>query len=194
MALRQAIQFEIETIAALQRQFKWSLQHTGRAGDHGIDFRTAFYLPNTSKREETYTIVGQCKYLQRTHVLPKDIRELEGVVARERMLLQRASDPANVIGVLAFDVTPNAARVAQQAEEEEIKEDRLHDDLSLVMPAPHQPRWPISAASMNALRTSPLPLAACLMQSVEGVLRCIKIHCNASVPAALRHFCESSIP
>ena len=177
---RQAIKFELDTIEALQRQFKWTLQHTGQAGDHGIDFRTAF-----SDESQVYTIVGQCKYLTRTHVLPKDIRELEGVVARERMLDERVvgATVRDIIGVLAFHVAPTASKFIENDAD-------VHDDIRRLKLAT---KWPISAASMKALRTSPLPLAACLMQSREGLLHCIKVHCNAAVPAHIRHFCETSV-
>ena len=156
---RQAIKFEVDTIEALQRQFNWTLQHTGQAGDHGIDFRTAF----SDQTSSVYTIVGQCKYLTRTHVLPKDIRELEGVVARERMLDERVvgATVRDIIGILAFHVAPPTPKFTGDDTD-------VHDDMRRLKLAT---KWPISTASMKALRTSPLPLAACLMQSRDSILQ-----------------------
>ncbi|KAJ2736303.1 hypothetical protein IW152_000863 [Coemansia sp. BCRC 34962] len=72
--------YENHTISIFNR-LGASLERTGGAGDHGVDFRGPWTLPD----QQQFYLVGQCKYYERKKIGPSVIREWEGVMSRQEL-------------------------------------------------------------------------------------------------------------
>ncbi|XP_019856113.1 PREDICTED: uncharacterized protein C824.03c, mitochondrial-like [Amphimedon queenslandica] len=69
----KGLSFELLTIRVLRRH-SFIIQHCGKSGDRGIDFRGQWILPDNK-----LSVIGQCKN-QEPKASPSQVRELEAIV------------------------------------------------------------------------------------------------------------------